>query len=587
MATLVVIQGADRGKRFDLTEDLLEIGRDAESAIRLTDTEVSRHHAQLRRTEDQYCLIDLGSSNGSYVNGTRAEEVALKSGDQIQCGQSVLMYRGDTALTSGDIGLADRITVVDAANLPLDRSAIVSSVAGHEGSRLLTSPEKAEGVWLRTALANLSVLYQTTHAISHILDADELLEKIMDLIFEVIDADRGCIMLADETSGGFQPKAARWRTRPAANERIGISRTIMNYVLERREGVLTSNAMRDDRFRAGESILQHGIRSAICVPMEGRQDLVGAIYVDTCVTPADLAEGVTRTGTFTKDHLQLMVAIAHLSAVAVENTRYYQALLRTERLAAVGETIAILSHHIKNILQGIRGGSYLIDLGLTSHDEESMRRGWRVVEKNQTKIYNLVMDMLSFSKERRPVLELTDVNTVVADVVELMMPGAREAGVTLSARLSRDLPQAHLDPEGIHRAVLNIVTNAVEAVHENTGRVTVVTFHTGDQIHIAVRDDGPGIPAEQVGQIFNVFASTKGSRGTGLGLAVAQKIVREHDGDIQVESRPGVGTRFTIALPIDPRQTTDGQDEPDDRPTRFLTPRDDADAPPGAADPPT
>src|SRR4029077_3326776 len=100
---------------------------------------------------------------------------------------------------------------------------------------------------------------------------------------------------------------------------------------------------------------------------------------------------------FREEHLKLMVAIGHQAALAVEDTMYYSAMVQAERLAAVGQTIAMLSHHIKNILQGVRGGSYLIEMGLNDHDDEMVRKGWNIVEKNQNKISAMVMDMLTFS----------------------------------------------------------------------------------------------------------------------------------------------------------------------------------------------
>ena len=130
---------------------------------------------------------------------------------------------------------------------------------------------------------------------------------------------------------------------------------------------------------------------------------------------------------FTEEHLKLMVAIGHQAALAVEDTSYYSAMLQAERLAAMGQTIATLSHHIKNILQGIRGGSYLIEEGLKDDDNDVVRRGWRIVEKNQERISNLVMDMLTFSKDREPDLRPADLNETVGDVVELMKSRAAEA----------------------------------------------------------------------------------------------------------------------------------------------------------------
>ena len=249
----------------------------------------------------------------------------------------------------------------------------------------------------------------------------------------------------------------------------------------------------------------------------------------------------------------LMVAIGHQAGLAIENTLFYNDKIQAERLAAVGQTIATLSHHIKNILQGIRGGSYLIDMGLKEKDEAIVRRGWTIVEKNQAKIYNLVMDMLSFSKDREPALEPADLNETVGDVVELMQSRARELGVELDWQPGPNLPQVLIDPDGIHRAVLNIVTNAIDAAEGVDGaRVAVATSWDAAQAltPIAVADNGVGIDEEDIASIFQIFASTKGSRGTGLGLPVSQKIVREHGGKIVVTSQLGQGSQFVIELPM-------------------------------------
>jgi two-component system, NtrC family, sensor kinase len=218
----------------------------------------------------------------------------------------------------------------------------------------------------------------------------------------------------------------------------------------------------------------------------------------------------------------------------------------------MGQTIAMLSHHIKNILQGIRGGSYLIDLGLKEHNEDHVRKGWAIVEKNQNKIYQLVLDMLTFSKERQPLMKQASLNDTVSEVCELMQARAEDCRVRLEVRLDENLPTATFDPEGIHRAVLNVVTNALEAVEGTEGgHVIVETGHdpATDVVFVCVMDDGPGIPADQLARIFNVFESTKGARGTGLGLAVSQKILREHGGDVTVETKPGFGCRFLLNWP--------------------------------------
>ncbi|MBC7853930.1 MAG: ATP-binding protein, partial [Pirellulaceae bacterium] len=231
---------------------------------------------------------------------------------------------------------------------------------------------------------------------------------------------------------------------------------------------------------------------------------------------------------------------------------YYSAMVHAERLAAMGQTIATLSHHIKNILQGIRGGSYLIEEGLKGSDQEVIRRGWRIVEKNQERISSLVLDMLTFSKDREPELIAADLNETVSDVVELMQTRAAEAAVQLAWQPRADLPMFTFDPELLHRAILNVVTNAIDACEKQDGSRAEVSieYTLGDRtVRIVVADNGEGIAPDDIKKIFSVFESRKGARGTGLGLPVSQKILREHGGDIHVESTLGVGSKFILELP--------------------------------------
>ena len=429
MASLFVIQGADQGKRFEFASPLVTLGRDDSNTVKVPDLEVSRRHAELRRDRETYQLIDLRSANGTYVNGQPIEQIALRPGDRVQLGQTVMLFQCGDPGTARD--LTARVDLLTKSS-PDDRSAILKSIPSGEGSRVLQSPEAAAG-WLRERLMNLSVMYRATQAITNVLDIDTLLPQILELVFESIGADRGAILLKDETAQ-LVPKAVRWRDPSQPDERLTISRTIVDYVLEQREGVITTDAPTDTRFGPAQSIVDFQIREAICVPIQGRHTTLGVLYADI---QADVSAVTTAggkpslRGRFSQDQLMLMVAIGHQSGLAIENTLFYNDKIQAERLAAVGQTIAILSHHIKNILQGTRSGSYLIDLGLKEKDESIIRQGWTIVDKNQTKIYNMVMDMLSFSKDREPAVEPADLNETIADVVELMQSRAEDLGVRL------------------------------------------------------------------------------------------------------------------------------------------------------------
>jgi signal transduction histidine kinase len=175
------------------------------------------------------------------------------------------------------------------------------------------------------------------------------------------------------------------------------------------------------------------------------------------------------------------------------------------------------------------------------------------VQKNQGKISDLVMDMLSYSKDREPLIEEADLNAVVREILEVVEGRAKEAGVRVESKLEESLPAAQIDVQGIHHALLNIVGNALDAVEDRPDpRVGVGTSLEADGawVRIVVVDNGAGISPEKLKDIFRPFVSTKGSKGTGLGLPVSRKILREHGGDILVESRVGKGSRFVLRLPL-------------------------------------
>ena len=539
-STLLVIQGVDQGTRLELDDQEVGIGRGVWNEFRILDTEVSRNHAIIQFSDDQYIVSDRNSSNGTFVNGRLIQSQPLSNGDQIQVGCSVLLFNSESS-ASDTLSVAEQIDLIE---------------HGSESGQVVGSPQidatvQASFSGSDQTLANLQALYRITEeAVSPSISLDLLLQHILDLTINVVGADRGCMLIADVESGEIVPTvfSQSLQEKPSV-DRMPVSRSIVDYVLAHEQGVLTSDAQHDQRFEQGQSILQAGIREAMCVPMHGRYNLMGVIYVDT-TTSADqaLLAGESK-GKFNEEQLRLLVAIGRQSALAVANNRYQEALLKAERLATMGQTIAMLSHHIKNILQGVRGGSYLIDMGLKESKTELVHKGWGIVEKNQTKIYNLVMDMLTFSKERQPALKQGSLNETVADVCELMESRAENCGVTLRFEPATEIPDSSFDPDGIHRAVLNIVTNAIDAVEEqDEAMVLVETSYDSDEdfVHVRVTDNGSGIPEDQLQRIFNVFESTKGARGTGLGLAVSQKIIREHGGDIVIESQTGKGCCFTL-----------------------------------------
>ncbi len=540
-ATLLVVSGSARGTRYDIATDSGEIivGRSVGTRIRIDDTEISRQHAVISHNGTNYQIRDLKSANGTYVNGQRTKETTLCHGDSIRLGTTVMTFQIKAHTESSE--LTEHVRFVDDSKAD-QHSAIIQQVQAESVSSA-NWPDQKSG---------LELLYQIAEELVRPFHSLEtLLQRILDLTLKTVGADRGCILLRDAIGGELTPLVFRRRDdAEGPQEQMLISRSISGHVLKHGNAVRTSDALHDARFGAANSILSSGIREAICAPMRGQEELLGVFYLD--ITTPLLADGTVNEGNrLTDEHLKTVLAVARHSALAVEARRFQDALVKAERFAAMGQTVAVLSHHIKNILQGIGGGGYLIETGLKSSNDDLVRQGWGIVERNQNRISDLVMDMLSFSKERVPDLKTGDLNEVCQEVIELATTRAQQNGVTLEFRPA-ELPLAAFDSEGIHRSVLNIVANALDAVAESdSGTVVLQTGYdaANDVMLVAVTDNGPGIPEEQRSSVFQVFESSKGERGTGIGLPVSRKIIREHGGRIRIEGGPGEGTRFVLSWP--------------------------------------
>lgn len=233
-----------------------------------------------------------------------------------------------------------------------------------------------------------------------------------------------------------------------------------------------------------------------------------------------------------------------------------QKLVEAERMAVIGQTVATLAHAIKNIIGGLKGGMFVVEKGIELDNKKYLGQGWSMVKGNVGKIKNLALDMLAYSKAREPDYDLCDPNIPVREVYHLMRSRAKEGGITLSLDLSDDLGKVYIDPEGIYNCLLNLVTNAIDACMMSVDgkkappEVVLSTRNGGDwAVEYEVRDNGQGMDEETKKKIFRTFFSTKGTKGTGLGLMITEKIVWEHGGKIEVESEPGSGSRFVLRLP--------------------------------------
>ncbi|MCA3003885.1 MAG: GAF domain-containing protein, partial [Phycisphaerales bacterium] len=308
------------------------------------------------------------------------------------------------------------------------------------------------------------------------------------------------------------------------------------------------------KFSPGDSVVRLNIRSAVCSPVRFRDRTFGAIYIDTSVPGS----------AYSADQLALLNAIGQHTGLALANAELYSQKLQAERLAAMGETVASLSHSIKNILQGLRGGGDVVEMGLKKEDLKVARGGWSILKRNLDRIIGLTMNMLAYSRPRTLDMELTRVGVLLEDCASLLTDRCTAKGIALIVDADPEMPPVAMDAGLMHQALMNLILNAVEAVESQSGTVTVravfrpaPTPGAAGEVQIDVIDNGPGIAPEMQQRIFEPFFTTKGLRGTGLGLAVTRRIIEQHAGRVSLKSALGRGATFTIVIPTEPGQLID------------------------------
>jgi len=243
-------------------------------------------------------------------------------------------------------------------------------------------------------------------------------------------------------------------------------------------------------------------------------------------------------------------------AFSVQDLREIKQLERekieAERLSAVGHTVAGLAHGIKNLNTALEGGMYMLKSGLAQGNIERIQKGMDMLARNIERVSIFVKAFLSFSKGREIQAKICDPAEIAKEVVDLYAVKAEKLGITLKYEKIGDIAPAPIDFENMHECLTNLVGNAIDACQmsdENSCYVTVRTFEEYNTIIYEVADNGCGMDYEVKRKVFTTFFTTKGLGGSGIGLLMTKKIVHEHGGTIDLKSKPGKGTTFSIRLP--------------------------------------
>ena len=251
--------------------------------------------------------------------------------------------------------------------------------------------------------------------------------------------------------------------------------------------------------------------------------------------------------------------VDHILQMSLDTTRTHdleKGLEQAERLANVGLTTAGLAHTIKNILAGLEGGIYVVDSGLAKDDGARIESGWSMVKKYVEQVTALVQNLLRYARAKRPEREPVAPAELIAEVAELYESKAALVGIELAVEPEGELPILVVDREAIAASLTNLVSNAMDACTwdpdlDKQHRLGISAHHQDGKVIFTVSDNGMGIADEDQHKILEAFFTTKGMRGTGLGLLLTKKAVAEHGGAVRFESVHGQGTSFFIELPVD------------------------------------
>jgi PAS domain S-box-containing protein len=248
-----------------------------------------------------------------------------------------------------------------------------------------------------------------------------------------------------------------------------------------------------------------------------------------------------------------------ISKDVTREKRLLRQLLQSEKMAALGQAITGIQHSVKNLLNVLKGGSYMVKTGLAKEDKDLLNEGWEMVQEGIAHMTELSTNMLQFAKERSLEIKETSLSELVKAVFGLTEANFREEEVELVLEVDDNLPLVNCDRELIHSVLMDLLSNALDACswkdyeEDEKPRVTLsLPPDAGDgYARIEVRDNGEGMSEEVRAKIFTPFFSTKKKKGTGMGLAVASRIVASHGGKILVDSEMGRGTVFRVLLPYD------------------------------------
>ncbi len=646
MIKLYVMNGAQQGQSYDLEGETITLGRSSDNDIQIRDDHISRKHLKIIRKDNRFFIVDLGSTNGTLLGGEQ-----IVAGKEFEVGEGSSIIVGKTIICLGEALSGDDRYSADLANR-------TKEIAIEDGTDITQEARPM------THFKNMEFLYKVSKILMGSLDVNEIFQKIMDHMFDLLKRiDRGAILLIDHKTGRLRQIISRSKYETGKSE-LNYSRTVVNKVIQQGKPVMMPDTSRERPENLSDSMEQ--VRSVMCVPLISKSEIRGVIYVDSLSAPHG----------FRREDLYLLTALSSSAAISIENALLYssneakfkaifdhmtsgvavcevvgegedfvvkylnRAAQRIERIDTSesrdnrvsevfpdlnepdllevfkrvwktgkseqhlvslnedeirsrwreyrvyqlpsGEIVAIfddvtekkeaelrqmalqeqlfasqkmesigglaggMAHNFRNILQAISGNvEYIETIFREKLEVKELAKG---IHNSIERGVDLINDLLHFSKRGDELqiadLDLADVIMKTYDIVHRVFDRKIQIEVKLEQGLfvkgNRSL---------LSQVFMNCFTNARDAMPEG-GKLLIAGKKTEDKVVAIVSDTGHGMDKETLRKIFDPFFTLKEvGMGTGLGLSTARGIVEQHNGSIQVSSKPGKGTSVRIIFP--------------------------------------
>ncbi len=402
--------------------------------------------------------------------------------------------------------------------------------------------------WLYEQLRLKVMLFESLSTVSRTinspLNVDEALRAITREGCELMRARMCSLMLLDDTRDWLDLRASYGAGEAYVNKpRLGVQESLIGVVVRRKKAMQVANVQTDSRYQNVELARREGLVSLLSVPLIFSGQCIGALSVYTA-----------RPYTFSNEEIQILSALAELSAIAIEKARLYERVVdveeqlrQNEKLSALGLLAAEVAHEIRNPLTVMKLLYHSLNLKFEAGDPRA--KDAHIIESKIEHLNKIVDQILDFARTTEPKFAPVNLNDLVDEMGLLVRHKLANQRVRLIRNLQTDLPLVSGDAPQLEQAFLNLILNAAEAMTEG-GTLTVITRSLPtNQVEVVFKDTGGGMTKEQQQHAFRAMLTSTKAKGHGFGLAIVGRIIETHHGQIRIVSRMGRGTAMHITLP--------------------------------------